>query len=107
MTKLILISNFSLIGWPDCWRDKALCFGISIILIDNLDGINPLGLRVQIFPNLPNIGEEFCNRWEIMLKQCSKLIIQTLIEEFRKRFEALKDEIRLFIGQGEKWNTHD
>lgn len=56
-------------------RQSAMFWHINYLDRYNLEDIKPLGLRVQIFPNLPNIGEEFRNRWEIMLKQCSKLII--------------------------------
>lgn len=41
-----------------------------------------------------------------MLLQCSTLILSTLIEEYKKRFNTLDQEIHAFIKQSEHWRTH-
>lgn len=43
------------------------------------DDINPLGLRVQIFPNSEGLDTDLKNAWEKILCTCSKDIMQLLI----------------------------
>lgn len=56
------------------------------------EDINPLGLRVQIFPTLDNLDTTFKKRWENNLQQCTKTMMRLLIEEYRKRTAALEKE---------------
>lgn len=46
----------------------------------------PMGLRVQIFPNLRNIDNDFKNNWERNLLTCSR-------EEYNKTLASLNKEI--------------
>lgn len=69
-------------------------------------GINPFGIRVQIFPNLQNIHEDFKKIWESMLLQCSPLINTTLINEYKVRYQTIELEIIEFIKPSEPWRSH-
>lgn len=88
-------------------RESAIFWHIKYLEKYNSEGINPMGLQIQIFPSFNDIAEDFKTWWELTLKQCSKLILQTLMEEFRKRFDTMNNEIRLLLTQGEKCASHE
>lgn len=41
-----------------------------------------------------------------MLEQCSVLIISTLIDEYKVRFNLIYQEIHAFFKQSESWHAH-
>lgn len=46
--------------------------------------INPLGLRIQIFPTFDDMDNIFKKRWENNLQQCTQMMMRLLIEEYQK-----------------------
>lgn len=55
--------------------------------------INPLGLRVQIFPNLDQISTECKKEWEANLNACSQEMMAILVREYNKQIALLDLEI--------------
>lgn len=55
--------------------------------------INPLGLRIQIFPTLEDLDATFRSTWENTLQTCSRNLMQILIDEYTKRSLVLDTEI--------------
>lgn len=57
------------------------------------DDLNPLGLRVQIFPSIENVDSSFKLAWENNLKSCSNTMMKLLIEEYQKRLIDINSNI--------------
>lgn len=55
--------------------------------------INPLGLRIQIFPTMEDLDTDFKLKWENILSTCSRNLMEALIEEYTKRTKMLDMEI--------------
>lgn len=83
------------------------------------DNMNPLELRVQIFPNLEGLDSDFKNAWEKILRTCSKDMIQNLITQYEERSGVLdgdKENIclrlqpfqihKMFADRGSKLKKH-
>lgn len=68
--------------------------------------MNPLGLRVQIFPTLEDLDADFKSTWENALQTCSRNLMQILIDEYTKRSLALDIEITKTCEQLQKFKTH-
>lgn len=70
------------------------------------DIINPLGLRVHIFPTLDDLDSDFKQKWEQILQTCSRNLMETLIDEYTKRSKALDTEIIGLCGKLNNFKTH-
>lgn len=70
------------------------------------NNINPLGLRVQIFPTLEDLDTEFKLIWENILQTCSRSLMETLIDEYTKRTKTLDTEITKICEYLQKIRTH-
>lgn len=68
--------------------------------------MNPLGLRVQIFPTLEDLDADFKSTWENALQTCSQNLMQILIDEYTKRSLALDIEITKTCEQLQKFKTY-
>lgn len=53
------------------------------------DDLNPLGLRVQIFPTFDNLDPIFKLAWESILNKCSTKMMKLLIDEYQKRLTSI------------------
>ncbi|XP_040193145.1 uncharacterized protein LOC120926910 [Rana temporaria] len=69
--------------------------------------INPLGLRVQIFPTFEDMDNMFKKRWENNLQQCTKIMMKLLIEEYQKRILTSEKEIDELYNQLEPFKDMD
>lgn len=70
------------------------------------EDLNPLGLRVQIFPSFDNIDSTFKMAWENVLKSCSNQMMNLLIEEYKKRLIDIDRNIDKLYSQINTLNTH-
>lgn len=70
------------------------------------NNINPLGLRIQIFPTLEDLDTDFKSTWENILQTCSRSLMETLINEYTKRTNALDIEITKICELLKKLRTH-
>lgn len=70
------------------------------------EDINPLGLRVQIFPNLESLDSDFKIAWEQILCTCSKDMMQLLIVEYEKRSRTLDVDIEGTCLRLQTFKTH-
>lgn len=70
------------------------------------DNMNPLGLRVQIFPNLEGLDTELKNAWEKILRTCSKDLMKLLITEYQKRSNVLDGDIQTICLKLQLLQTH-
>ncbi|PIO27386.1 hypothetical protein AB205_0104330 [Aquarana catesbeiana] len=57
------------------------------------EDINPLGLRIQIFPILDDVDSSFKIKWERNLQSCTKIMMTLLSEEYKKRIAILDKDI--------------
>lgn len=57
------------------------------------EDINPIGLRIQIFPILDNITKDLKNNWEIKLNDRSKNLMLLLQNEYQQQLEIMDIEI--------------
>lgn len=58
------------------------------------EGINPIGLRIQIFPTLDNITKELKTNWETKLNECSKHLMLLLQNEYQQQLRGMDMEIQ-------------
>lgn len=56
--------------------------------------IRPFGLRIQLFPNIRNIGDEFKQKWKKSLQNCSAQLMSLLVEEYRQELGGIDDDIK-------------
>lgn len=57
------------------------------------EDLNPLGLRIQIFPTFENIEDSIKTKWEKNLQQCSLGMMKLLMEEYSTRVSMLNLDI--------------
>lgn len=57
------------------------------------EGINPLGLCIQIFPMLEDVDPSFKSKWENNLQLCTQTMMVLLSEEYKKRITNLDKTI--------------
>lgn len=74
-------------------KKSALFWHIKTLNRYKEDKINPLGLRIQIFPNLDQISAECKNEWEANLNACSQEMMAILTREYNKQMGSLDKEI--------------
>lgn len=70
------------------------------------EDLNPLGLRVQIFPSFENINSTFKTTWESNLKSCSTNKMSLLIDEHQKRLIEIDTNIEKIYSQIKLLQTH-
>lgn len=70
------------------------------------DDINPLGLRVQIFPSFDNISATFKTAWEHNLKICSMGMMKLLMEEYQKHMTEIDLNIDQIYSKIKPLETH-
>lgn len=68
--------------------------------------LNPLGLRIQIFPTLEDLDAAFKSTWENALQTCSRSLMQILMDEYTKRSSILDIEITKICEQLQKFQAH-
>lgn len=74
-------------------KKSALFWHIKSLDRYSKEKINPLGLRVQIFPNLDQISTECKREWEANLNACSQEMMAILTREYNKQMVLLDTEI--------------
>lgn len=74
-------------------KKSALFWHIKTLNRYKEDKINPLGLRIQIFPNLDQISAECKSEWEANLNACSQEMMAILTREYNKQMVSLDKEI--------------
>lgn len=63
------------------------------------EGLNPQGLRIQVFPNLWETKNEFKSQWEANLQDCTVKMMTSLIEHYNRDIKDLDVEIIEFQRQ--------
>lgn len=63
------------------------------------ENINPIGLRIQIFPTLDNITSQMKKAWENTLNECSKNLMRLLQEEYRRQILTIDEDVKLIYVQ--------
>ncbi|XP_077325619.1 uncharacterized protein LOC143960693 [Lithobates pipiens] len=74
-------------------KKSALFWHIKSFDRYNKEKINPLGLRVQIFPNVDSISSECKTEWEANLNACSQQMMVILTKEYTRQIALLDKEI--------------
>lgn len=59
------------------------------------ENINPLGLRIQLYPSFQVISPEFKIAWESILTQCSSELMKLLISHYQMELNNLDQEMLL------------
>lgn len=57
------------------------------------ENINPIGLRIQIFPILDYISNDLKKNWESKLNDCSRNFMMLLQNEYRQQLNSVDTEI--------------
>lgn len=57
------------------------------------EDLNPQGLEIQVFPNLWEIKNTFKKQWETNLQECTKNMMNSLIEYYNQEIKELDNEI--------------
>lgn len=55
--------------------------------------INPYGLRIQKFPNLPEVSDSFCQKWELNVQACTKQMMLLLCEVYDSQTVKIDKDI--------------
>lgn len=70
------------------------------------EDLNPLGLRIQIFPSFENLNSTFKTSWESNLKLCSTKMMSLLIDEYQKRLIEIDINVDKIYLQIQSLQTH-
>lgn len=69
--------------------------------------MNPIGLRIQIFPILENISKELKNNWESKMNDCSINLMLLLQNEYRQQLESMNAEISILYNRLAPLKQHE
>lgn len=71
------------------------------------ENINPIGLRIQIFPILDRISDNLKKNWESKLNDCSRNLMMLLQDEYRLQLNNLDTEIDALYIRLTPLKTHE
>lgn len=71
------------------------------------EGINPIGLRIQIFPMVDNISKELKKNWESKLNDCSTNLMLLLQNEYKQQLDNMNTEIKALYDRLSPLKTHE
>lgn len=71
------------------------------------ENINPIGLRIQIFPMVDHISDNLKKNWESKLNDCSRNLMMLLQDEYRLQLNNLDTEIDALYARLTPLKTHE
>lgn len=75
-------------------QKKSTIYWHAMFLEDYImENMAPYGLRLQLFPNLRDIKEDFKRKWESVLNACSKELMKLLIGEYQSQELDIENDI--------------
>lgn len=91
----------------ECGDDHGIELEIEVLITklrqafwkDIKEGLNPQGLRIQVFPNLWDTKNEFEQQWEANLQDCTVKMMTSLNEHYNRDIRDLDIEIIEFQKQ--------
>lgn len=66
------------------------------------EGINPMGLRIQIFPTIHIISLTLKKKWEENLQACSDMMTALLVDDYKEQMISLDQEIEKLYATNSK-----
>ena len=75
-------------------RKSSLFWHIKYFEQYIISGLNPKGLRVQVFPNIWAIDSDLKARWEENLYMCSKKMMELMVEYYMQELKIVDCEIK-------------
>lgn len=75
-------------------RKSSLFWHIKYFEQYMMEEINPKGLRVQVFPNMWAIDQDFKARWEHNLLCCSKKMMELMVEYYMQELKLVDCKIK-------------